>query len=137
MINVENQYADKQAFVTTRQALPAAPFPRKYVHCVFDNLQDAIQALPTLFLAGYNANDLYLMTGADVVEVLQQGHTPLGFLCSFDYDSYLHEAVQGRHILAVRLSSYEQIQQVRDLLAPHHARHMKYIDTWTSANLLP
>jgi len=31
----------------------------------------------------------------------------------------------------------EQMKQVRDLLAPHHAHLMKYIDTWTVAELLP
>ena len=52
-------------------------------------------------------------------------------------DAYLHEAMRGHHILAVRLSSYEQMKQVRDLLAPHHAHLMKYIDTWTVSELLP
>ena len=52
-------------------------------------------------------------------------------------DVYLREARQGHHILALHLASYEQLEQVRDLLAPHHAHHMKYVDTWTVADLLP
>ena len=52
-------------------------------------------------------------------------------------DAYLHEAMRGHHILAVRLSRNEQVKQVRDILALHYARLMKYVDTWTVTDLVP
>jgi hypothetical protein len=60
----------------------------------------------------------------------------MSFLGSTDLDGYMQEASRGGAILAVRLSSYEQIVQVRDLLAPGGARLMKYVDTWTVAHLI-
>lgn len=127
----------QQVVVSTMRTFPAAPFPRKYIHSVFNNLEDAMHALLTLLVAGYDAKDIHIMTGHDLIEALEQSQTLISFLCSSDYDVYLNEGKRGRHILAVRLSNYEQIQQVRDLLAPHHAYLMKYIDTWTVAPLIP
>ena len=121
---------------TFERTLPASPFPRKYVHSVFNNPQDALQAFLTLLAAGYDARDIHVLAGHDYVEALERGQTLMGFLSSIDLDDYLREARQGRHILAVRLYRYEQIEQVRDLLAPQHACHMKYIDTWTVAQLI-
>ena len=71
------------------------------------------------------------------MEAVERRQTLVSFFSSKDYDGYLREAHRGSHILAVRLSSHEQMKQVRDLLAPHHARLIKYVDTWTVAELLP
>ena len=68
---------------------------------------------------------------------LSQRQTLVSFFSSGDYDGYLREAHRGSHILAVHLSRQEQMKQVRNLLVPHGARLMKYIDTWTVADLLP
>src|SRR6266446_6389216 len=97
--------------VSSQRTLPPAPFPRKYVHSVFEDIKDAVEAV-------------------------EQGRTFLDFLFSIDYDVYTQVARQGHHILAVRLFRHEQKEQVRDLLAPHHAYLMKYVDTWTMTDLL-
>jgi hypothetical protein len=130
----------EQSSISSQRTLPAAPFPRKYVHSVFDDLQDAVQAVHVLRAAGYDTRDIHLMASWDYTEAVERGQTLMGFLSSFDedvVDVYLHEARRGHHILAVRLSRYEQILQVRNLLASHHAHLMKYVDTWTFADLLP
>jgi len=116
--------------------LPATPFPRKYIHSAFNNPQDALQAFLTLLAAGYDARDIHILAGQDYVEAVEGGQTLLVALTSVDLDDFLHEARRRRHILAVRLYRYEQMEQVRVLLAPHNARHMKYIDTWTVAQLI-
>ncbi|MDQ2907002.1 MAG: hypothetical protein M3Y81_26115 [Chloroflexota bacterium] len=123
--------------VSSELTFPAAPFPRKYVHSVFNDLQDAVQAVLALLVAGYAASDIHLMTGEHFMEAVARRQTLLSFLFSFDYDVYLQEARRGRFILAVRLSGYEQMNQVRDLVAPYHAHLMKYVDTWTMTELLP
>ncbi len=122
--------------VSSQRTLPAAPFPRKYVHSVFDDVQDAVQAVHVLRAAGYDGRDIHLMTSGDFVEAVERRRTFLDFLFSIDYDVYVHEARQGHHILAVRLARHEQKEQVRDLLAPHHAYLMKYVDTWTMTDLI-
>ena len=130
----------EQLSISSERKFPAAPFPRKYVHSVFDDLQDAVQAVHALQAAGYDARDIHLMASWDYREAVERRQAPMGFLSSIDedfVDVYLHEAGRGHHILAVRLSRYEQILPVRNLLAAHHTHLMKYVDTWTFANLLP
>jgi hypothetical protein len=132
--------------VSSERNFPAAPYPRKYVHCLFDDLYDAVQAVHTLRASGYNTNNIHIMASWDFVEAAERGYQPCVHLSqtlkhilhdnSF-VDVYLQEARQGRHILLVRSSGYEQILQVRGLLTAHHAHYMKYIDTWTFADLHP
>ena len=77
------------------------------------------------------------MTGQAAVDLVEQQQSPWSFLCGADYEAYLCEARRGRQILAVRLSTSEHMNQVRDLLAPYHAHHMKYIGAWSVVELLP
>jgi hypothetical protein len=146
MNSVKTQETYEQLMVASQRVFPVAPYPRKYVHSVFDDMQDVVQAVQALRTAGYEAGDIHVMSGWDFVEAIEhryeqqnrlsQSLTRLFFDYGFD-DIYLHEARRGHYILAVRPSSYGQIMKVRDLLAPHHARLMKYIDTWTFADLIP
>jgi hypothetical protein len=53
----------------------------------------------------------------------------------FPGDVYLHEARRGHPILVVHLKRAEQMEQLRDLLTPYHAHHIKYIGTWTVTDL--
>ena len=120
--------------VSSERTFPAAPFPRKYVHSVVDDFQDAVQAVQVLRAAGYDARDIHLMASWDYIEAVERRQAPTGFLSSIDegfVDVYLHEARRGHHILTVRLSRYEQILRMRNLLAAHHAHLVKYVDTWT------
>ena len=123
--------------MSTQRTLPVAPFPRKYVHSVFVDLQDARQAAQALRAAGFDEKDIYILESRDFVEAVSQGQSPLDFLTSMDYDVYLCEASAGRSFLVVRPASFAQLKQIRNLLAPHHAYIVKYIDTWTVAELLP
>jgi hypothetical protein len=139
------EQAYERLIVSSQQTLPVAPYPRKHVHCAFDKLEDAVHALQALRAVGYNAGDISLMASWDYVEAVEREpqqprrflETLLDFFSFLDdsFDVYLREARRGRHILAVRVSRHEQIMQVRDVLVPHHAHLMKYIDTWTVADL--
>ncbi len=134
--------------VSSERTFPAAPFPRKYIHCVIDNLRDAVQAVYALRAAGYDARSIHVMASWDFVEAVErrlQQQSRLSEMLShlisfFDEgfgDVYLREARRGRHILTVRLSRSELMEQVRDLLASHHTHLIKYVDTWTVADFLP
>ncbi|HET7637114.1 MAG TPA: hypothetical protein VFK47_00090, partial [Ktedonobacteraceae bacterium] len=132
MIDVKTQNIYEQLTVPSQRAFPAAPFPRKYVHSVFDDPQDAVQAVQALQAAGYDAGDIHFMASGDFVAAIEPRYqqrsglmqTLMHFLIDYGFDDvYLREARQGRHILAVRLGRCEQLEPVRDLLAPHHAHH--------------
>jgi hypothetical protein len=138
----------KQLPVSSERTFPAAPFPRKYIHSVLDDLRHAVQAVYELRIAGYDPGDIHVMASWDYVEAIerkqqQQSLLVKAFKRFYTFmdegfgDVYLHEARQGRHILLVRLCSLEQTEHVRDLLTSHHAHLIKYVDTWTVADLLP
>ena len=145
MITTKTFQAYEQLTISSQRTLPVAPYPRKHVHAAFDTLEDAVQAVRALRAAGYDLGDIALMASWDFVEAVEEepqldhrlGEALMRFLSFLDdsFDVYLREARWGRHILAVRISRHEQIVQVRDVLVTHHARHVKYIDTWTVADL--
>src|SRR5579884_1291579 len=123
--------------LTSTRALTTTSFPRKYVHSTFSNQQDALQAVRALRQAGFDARDIYLLSYKDYEEALGRGQGFFGSLTSTDLDVYLDAARRGNPILALRLVNYGQVEQVRDLLAPHRAHLVRYVDTWTVAHLLP
>ncbi len=138
----------EQLPVSSERTFPAAPFPRKYVHAVIDNLPDAVHAVYALRAAGYDARDIHVMACWDFVEAVERAHQQKNGLSKllssiisyFDEgfgEVYLHQARRGRHVLTVHLVRNEQLEQVRDVLASHHAHLIKYVDTWTVADLLP
>ena len=123
--------------IPSERMLPTTPFPRKYIHSAFNDREDALRAAQALRDAGYDSRDIYVLAYADYAEAMERGQSLLGSLTSTDLDVYLNEARHGRTILAVRLANRGQMEQVRDLLAPHRAHLVRYIDTWTVAQLLP
>ncbi len=131
------QLVVEQLPVPAKRTLPASPFPRKYVHSVFVDLQDARRAALALRAAGFDERDIYILPSRDFVEAVSQGQSPFDFLTSMDYDVYLRETSRGRTFVSVRPANYSQLRQIADLLAPHHARLVNYIDTWTTSELLP
>lgn len=134
--------------VSSEKTFPSAPFPRKYVHCVIDDLYYAVQAVHALRADGSNTRDIHVMACWDFLEAVERrqqqqrrlSQTLRRLLSFFDEgfgDVYLHEAFRGRHILMVRISSNERMEQVRDMLARHYAHLIKYVDSWTVIDLSP
>jgi hypothetical protein len=131
------QVVVEQLPLSTKRTLPAALFPRKYVLSAFVDLQDARQAAHALLAAGFEERGIHVLHSRDFVEAVGQDQSPFNLFTSIDYDIYLREASRGRFFLALHPAAYAQLQQIRDLLAPHHAYLAKYIDTWTLTELLP
>ncbi len=136
--------AYEELTISSQRELPVGPYPRKHVHAAFDSLEGAVEAVRALRAAGWDARDIALMASWDFVEAIEAepqqhglGEALTRFFSFLDdsFDVYLREARWGRHILAVRVWGHEQIMQVRAALVPYRARHVKYIDTWTVADL--
>ncbi|HEY4386814.1 MAG TPA: hypothetical protein VGN34_20350 [Ktedonobacteraceae bacterium] len=132
--------------VSSQRTFPVGSFPRKYIHCIVDDLFYAVQAVLALRMEGYEAEDIHVMASWDFVEAVEnklQRQNGLSkawqrILMFFDEgfgDTYLQEALQGHHILMVRLARNEQREQVRTLLASNHAYNIKYVDAWTVTDL--
>ena len=133
----DTQKTFEESLLTFERTFPAAPFPRKHIHSVFNDRQEALQAARALCEAGYNAGDVHVMAGLDYIEAVGRGQTLFAALTSTDLDVYLDEAHRGCTLVVVCPSNYGQLLQVRDLLSLHGAYRMKYVDTWTAAQLLP
>ncbi len=114
---------------------------------MFDDLQQARQAVQALHDAGYDARSVYLVQGQEFVAAVEQRQQQQSHLLEmlmrffsstddgFFGDVYLQEARRGYHILAVHLPRTEQVEQVRDLLVPYQARLIKYVGTWAVSDL--
>ena len=133
----DTQKTFEELSIASGRALPTTPFPRKYIHSTFNDRQDALRAAQALRDAGYDTRDIYMLTYTDYAEAMNRGQNFFGSLASTDLDVYLDAAHRGCTILAVRPTNRGQMEQVRDLLAPHRAHLVRYIDTWTVAQLLP
>jgi hypothetical protein len=133
---ISEQESVEQLPMTMERKLPAAPFPRKYVLSVFVNLQDAMQAAFALSAAGFDKQEIHILQSQEFVKSIMQDQSPFQVITSIDYDIYVREAHRERFFLAVRADAYGQLNQIRDLLAIHHAYLANYIDTWTVTELL-
>ncbi len=147
-MNYSTTYVEfTQPPVLSQQTFPPAPFPSKYVHSAINNLPQAEQAVQALQDAGYPAQDIHLFVSQEFVAAvehrLQQQSRLSDMLFRFFASTdggfpghvYLYEAQRGHSILVVHLNRIEQMEQVRDLLAPYRAHHIKYIGTWTVTDL--
>jgi hypothetical protein len=126
---------------------PIPSYPLHRVVGVIDTLQEAEQAVRALQDAGYQAQDVHLIPSQEFIAGVREWEhrkSPLAqtveiFLASdddgFPRDTYLHEAEQGHVILSVRLSTSEQVNQVRDILVNYHAHHIKSFGRWAIADL--
>lgn len=132
--------------VSSERELPATSFPRKYVHCVIDDLDSLVQAVYALRADGHATKDIHVMASWDFIEAFEQKQqNKLAKMFSrlitfFDEgfgDTYLKKAQQGHHILMLRLPNNERLKRVCELLAIHHAHCIKYVDTWTVTDLSP
>lgn len=143
---VEHGY--EQLAISSQRIFPSSPFPRKHVHCVFDDLHHVVQAVFALRADGHDARNIHVMSCWDYVEAVERKRQSQGCLSKaltrlltlMDEgfgDTYLREAMRGGHILMVRLSNNKQKERVRDLLALHYGYRMKYVDAWTVIDLLP
>jgi len=116
--------------------LPALPFPNKYVLSVFVDLSSALQAAYALSGAGFDKREIHILQSHEFVKSVSQDQSPFQIITSMDHDIYVREAHRGRFFLAVRPAGYAQLNQIRDLLAQHHAYLANYIDTWTVTELI-
>ncbi len=130
----------------TRERFPTSSFPKDHIVAVLDIFEEAEQAVQDLQHNGYQAEHIFLFHGQDFIAARKateqesgltklmhifQGTTDEGFTGSM----YLEEAYQGHEILAVYEPHADQIERIRDVLDTHHARLIKYFDTWTTTDL--
>src|ERR1700745_1449250 len=76
LLNGTKAYDEFEAYeqlpVSSRRTFPPAPFPRKYVHCVIDDLYYVVEAVHALRAAVYDARDIHVMACWDFVEAVER-----------------------------------------------------------------
>ena len=103
MSNFENQNDDVQEVLASKPKYPADTFPHKYVHSVFENRQEAEQAIQALLAAGFTTDDINFMESQHFSQAAEEGEhenkslakTLSHFVSSIDHnatDEYLAEA---------------------------------------------
>jgi len=130
------------------QKTSGSSYPTNYIVCVFDDLEDARQALQAFREAGYEEDTVRLMDSQEAIakmqELEQNKNAFQRFFSSFQgatdetgAEIYAFEAREGNHILyvracatSIRTCSTNEIGQIRAILAAHHARTVKFFGTW-------
>ena len=122
---------------------PGAVYPKHYLMAVIDNVKEAEEAVQSLQNMGIPPEDIRLFEGHEVIEYAE--HTErtrsLGSrladvlqAVTSDEDThiliYVEEALRGHTLLNVYVPKPEQVEQVKDILAAHHARTIKYFGRW-------
>ena len=144
--DLEKLNQEKEKVLSSEPRYPADTFPHKYVHSVFENQQDAEQAVHELLAVGFTNDDINFMTSEHFIQAAERAEHQnkslakaiAQFVSSFDHsvtDQYLNQAYRGNDVLSVRISNTDQMALIRDILARHNANHIQYIDAWTQADL--
>jgi hypothetical protein len=130
------------------QTLVGSLYPTNYIVAVFDDLEDAKQAVRAFHDRGYEENTVRVMDAQETlarIEQLDAQKNPFQrFFSSFQgatdetgADVYRFEATQGHHILyvracasSIRTCSTREIGQIRAILKAHRAHTVKFFGTW-------
>lgn len=123
-------------------------YPTNYIVCVFDDLDDAREALQDLRAAGYEDETVRLMdaqeTLAKIQELEQKKNRFQRFFSSFQgatdetgAEVYRFEAREGHHILyvracasSIRTCSTREISRICVTLKRYHGHTVKFFGTW-------
>ncbi|HET8840460.1 MAG TPA: universal stress protein [Ktedonobacteraceae bacterium] len=122
---------------------PAAVYPKHYLMAVIDEGKEAEEAVQSLHHAGIPPEDIRLFESHEVLEYAAhtQRTRSLGSrladvlqAVTSDEDAhvliYVEEALRGHALLNVYAPKPEQVERVKDILAAHHARTIKYFGRW-------
>ena len=124
-------------------------YPEGDIVAVIDDCAEADRAAQELEAAGIAADDIFLIEGRRVVEVMedfqqhQHAFGRIGRAISnlmsdaprFEQE-YLDEARKGHHLLAVHAPSAEVVERVRPVLRAHRAHHVRHYGPLTVDELL-
>src|SRR5947199_9827795 len=102
MSDFEKQNNDVQSALSSEPVYPADTFPHKYVHSVFEDKQDAEQAVKALLAAGFTSDDINFMTTHHFIQAAEQvehqnknlSKSLMHFVSSLNHnvtDAYLNE----------------------------------------------
>ncbi|MBA2392489.1 MAG: hypothetical protein H0V70_07050 [Ktedonobacteraceae bacterium] len=94
MISVKTLDQNETGKLSSQQVLPADTYPQNYIHSVFNNPQDAAEAIQALQTVGYDVQNIYFLQSQDYIRaVAQRDPQPEGFFSglirmfsTFDHD---------------------------------------------------
>lgn len=130
------------------QTPSGALYPKNYVVGIIDDLHEAQQAVQAFEQAGYDANDIRLMEGDEVLtkaQELDEGKNWLQRILSSFQDQtdetgvhvYQLAAQQGKHILHIHADSPEDVDKISALMMRYHAHAVKFFSPWSVSDIPP
>jgi hypothetical protein len=116
------------------------------VHCVFNELRDVVDAVHALRSGGHKPGAIHVMASWDYVEAIERSQRRQNVLVKLLVrlhglldeglgDAYLREARCGGHVLALRLSKMNELEEIRQVLCLYNARAIRYVGIWAVADL--
>lgn len=123
-------------------------YPKNYVVGVIDDHQAARQATQAFRDAGYDAEEVRLMEGNEVLQKAQELDEHKNWLqrllSSFQDRTdetgarvYEREARAGKHVLHVRADSPDEVDKISALMQRYGAHTVKFFGTWSVADVPP
>ncbi|TMD67655.1 MAG: universal stress protein [Chloroflexi bacterium] len=122
---------------------PGAGYPKHYVMAVIDDVKEAQDAVQALRNADIPAEDIRLFERHEIIEYAEHTERTRSLrsriadvfqAITSDEDAhvliYVEEALRGHAILNVYAPTTEQAERVKDIVADHHARTIKYFGRW-------
>lgn len=122
---------------------PGAVNPHHYIMAVIDEVKEAQDAVRALQKADIPAEDIHLFERHKIIEYVEHTEQTRSLRASIadvfeaffsDDDAhvliYVEEALRGHAVLNVYAPTSEQVERVKDILADHHARNIKYFGRW-------
>lgn len=130
------------------QSASGALYPKNYVVGIIDDHQEAQQAEEAFKQAGYDANEVRLMEGQEVLQKVRQLDEEKNwfqrFLSSFQGSTdetgahiYQVAAKQGKHVLHVHANSQDEVDKISALMQRYHAHTVKFFGSWSVADVPP
>ena len=145
-MTAEHEHAEAEF----RATLLGTFYPNNSVVAVFDDAQDAEQAVSDLQKSGVAAGDIRMVSGDEVLQAAtEQDWTQQGGLRGLvgrvqrilseeghAQIQYLEEARNGHHFVLVRVHEEPAVKQIQEALHTRHAHHMKYFSQLAIEDLM-
>jgi hypothetical protein len=132
----------KKEFFKDAEILFGVFYPTRYIIAVFENADQAEQAVAAVTQAGYEARHATPQQALERAEAFLHQRSPAqrveGAISSDEKDAmqeYIALAKKGQHLVDVYVPQEPEVAQVEAILEAHGASHIHYYGAWDVEDL--